>query len=174
MTVLETDRLTIRRLEHGDAAFVVELLNQPSFIRYIGDKGVRTVDDARQYLDDGPLDSYRRHGFGLYLTELRSNGAPVGMCGLLKRDELEFPDLGFAFLPQYWSNGYALESAAAVLRYGREVLGMSRVLAVTSPDNASSARLLGKLGLTFDDIVDLSGDGNEVRLFSIDFEAEGE
>lgn len=169
MVILETGRLTLRRLTHGDADFIVDLLNQPSFIRYIGDKGVRTPDDAMEYLETGPMDSYRQHGYGLYMTQLAADATPLGICGLVKRDELEYPDLGFALLPQYWSNGYAHESAAAVLAHGRDVLGLRRILAITSPDNDSSMKLLTKLGLRADGQMDLSGDGDEVRLFAIDY-----
>lgn len=169
MLILETERLALRELAPGDAGFIVELLNQPSFVRFIGDKGVRTLDDAQEYLQNGPLGSYRRHGYGLYMTQLAADATPVGICGLVKRDELEYPDLGFAFLPQYWSRGYAYESARAVLEYGRDVLGLARILAVTSLDNEGSIRLLRKVGLTFDKVIDLSGDGDEVNLFSINY-----
>lgn len=169
MVVLETERLSLRRLVPGDAEFVVDLLNQPSFLRYIGDKGVRTPDDAVAYLEAGPLDSYRRHGYGLYMTELAADSTPLGFCGLVKREQLEHPDLGFAFLPQFWSNGYAYESAEAVLAYGRDVLGLPRILAITSTDNNSSMNLLLKLGLKPDGEIDLNGDGDAVRLFSIEY-----
>lgn len=169
MVVLETDRLTLRHLSFGDAAFVLELLNEPSFIRYIGDKGVRNLEDACEYLRTGPLDSYAKHGYGLFLTALTASGTPIGLCGLVKRDELEDPDVGFAFLPQFWSNGYGSESAAAILDYGRDVLGLGRILAITSPDNAGSIRLLEKIGLNFETMLDLSGDGDEVDLFAAEY-----
>jgi RimJ/RimL family protein N-acetyltransferase len=126
--------LILRRLETGDAEFILALLNDPSFLRFIGDKGVRTVDDAREYISNGPLASYERFGFGLYLTERKDDGVPIGICGLLKREALKDVDVGFAFLPRFWSKGYAFESASAVMAYGRNVLGLS-IVAIISPDN---------------------------------------
>ena len=165
MTVLETERLILRRLSADDAEFILALLNEPSFLRYIGDKGVRNIADAVRYLQTGPLLSYERFGFGLYLVELRETKVPIGMCGLLKRDSLPDVDVGFAFLPDYWSQGYALESASAVLAYGRKVLGLERIVAITSLDNDASIRLLEKLGLKFERLIKLSEDQSEVRLF---------
>ena len=166
MIILETPRLVLRQLSLDDAEFILALLNEPSFIRYIGDKGLRGLDDARRYLVDGPINSYEQNGFGLYLAELKENGAPIGISGLVKRDTLSDPDIGFAFLPQYWSRGYAVESAAAVMDYARDVLALERVLAITSPDNEASARLLGKIGLQFQRLISLSEGAPEVRLFS--------
>lgn len=168
MVVLETERLILRRMTTGDAAFILELLNEPSFVRFIGDRGVRTLEDARRYILEGPVYSYERNGFGLYLVELKDGRAPAGMCGLVKRDALPDADVGFAFLPAYWSKGYALESASAVLAYARDVLGMGRVVAITDPENEASARLLGKMGLRFDRMIRLSAEGPEVRLFTPD------
>jgi RimJ/RimL family protein N-acetyltransferase len=165
LTVIETERLILRKLSTDDAEFIVELLNQPSFLRYIGDKGVRNIADAVQYIQTGPVASYERFGFGLYLVELKETGVPIGICGLLKRDSLPDVDIGFAFLPAYWSQGYAMESAAAVMNYGREVLGIKRIVAITSPDNDASIRLLEKIGLRFEGMIKLSSDQSEVRLF---------
>jgi len=164
-TVLETERLTLRRLSPGDAEFIVDLLNQPSFLRYIGDKEVRTNEDALRYIETGPVASYERFGFGLYLVELKESGASIGMCGLLKRDSLEDVDVGFAFLPQYWSQGLAFEAASAVMNYGREALGLRRIVAITSLDNTASIRLLEKLGLRFERVIRLAADQPEVKLF---------
>ena len=166
MTVIETDRLVLRRLSTDDAEFINELLNQPSFLRYIGDKEVRSNADAVRYIQTGPLASYERFGFGLYLVELKESGASIGICGLLKRDSLPDVDVGFAFLPSYWSQGYAFESASAVMTYGREVLGLRRIVAITSPDNDPSIRLLERIGLRFEGLIKLSEDKAEVRLFS--------
>ena len=165
MTVIETKRLVLRRLSPDDAEFIVELLNQPSFLRYIGDKEVRNNTDAVRYIQNGPVASYEQLGFGLYLVELKDTGVPIGMCGLLKRDSLPDVDVGFAFLPSYWSQGYALESAAAVMTYGREALGLRRIVAITSIDNDASIRLLEKLGLRFERLIKLSADQSQVRLF---------
>ena len=165
MTILETERLSLRRLTSDDAQFILELLNQPSFLRYIGDKGVRNSEDAIQYIQTGPVASYDRFGFGLYLVELKESGTPIGMCGLLKRETLADVDVGFAFLPDYWSRGYAFEAAAAVMAYGREVLGLRRIVAITSLDNAASIKLLEKIGLRFERLIKLTEDQPEVRLF---------
>ena len=169
MTILETKRLRLRHLAPDiDAEFILELLNDPSFIRYIGDKGVRDLDAARRYIVEGPVKSYEAHGFGLYLVELKMNRAPIGICGVLKRDTLPDPDIGFAFLPAYWNQGYAFESAAAVMDHARDTLELARVLAITSPDNEASQKLLNKIGLRFDRLVKLTEDAREVRLFTTD------
>ena len=148
-----------------DAGFILQLLNEPGFMRFIGDKGVRTTADACDYIAKGPMDSYRRHGFGLYLVSLRRCGTPVGICGLVKREGLADVDLGFAFLAAHWSKGYAAESAAAVHDYGRRVLGIKRVVAITAPDNAGSIAVLEKIGLRFAGRIRLSDDGPELNLF---------
>jgi RimJ/RimL family protein N-acetyltransferase len=165
MIVLETERLVLRRLSADDAEFILQLLNQPSFLQYIGDKGVRNNDDAINYIQTGPVASYERFGFGLYLVELKDTAVPIGICGLLKRDTLPDVDVGFAFLPDYWSRGYAFEAAAAVMNYGKEVLGLRRIVAITSLDNDSSIRLLEKIGLKFEGLIQLAEDQPEVRLF---------
>jgi RimJ/RimL family protein N-acetyltransferase len=166
LSLLETERLVLRQLSTDDAEFILELLNQPSFLRYIGDKEVRNNADAVRYIQTGPIASYERFGFGLYLVELKETGVPLGICGLLKRDSLPDVDVGFAFLPSYWSQGYAFESASAVMNYGREVLGLRRIVAITSPDNDASIRLLEKIGLRFERMIKLSSDQPQVRLFA--------
>jgi RimJ/RimL family protein N-acetyltransferase len=163
--VLDTSRLLLRRLTEEDAPFILGLLNEPSFIEFIGDRGVRTVDDARRYLLSGPMASYEQHGFGLYLVELRDRSIPIGICGLLKREQLEHPDIGFSLLPRYWSQGYALEAASAVMEYARQPLALGRLLAITSQHNARSAHLLGKLGFTFERNIRISPEGEELKLF---------
>lgn len=167
--VMETDRLVLRRLSAADAEFIRELVNEPSWLRFIGDRGVRTVEDAREYIARGPAASYERFGFGLYLTESKEGGVPAGICGLVKRESLEDVDLGFAFLPRFWGRGYAYESAAAVLEYARSALGLKRLVAVTAPDNHASIRLLEKLGFRFERMVRLSADDEEIKLFARDF-----
>jgi RimJ/RimL family protein N-acetyltransferase len=144
--VCETERLIIRQLNINDAEFIVHLLNEESFIRYIADKNVRTTADAIKYLNNGPISSYQVYGFGLNLVQLKGTDAPIGMCGLLKRAELGHPDLGFAFLPGFWGKGYAREAADAVLKKGMAAHALSTVLAVTLPDNVSSNSLLHKVG----------------------------
>ena len=164
MTVLQTERLALRRLTADDAPFLLELLNDAAFLRFIGDRGVRTLDDARAYVERGPAASYAQHGFGLYRVARRDDDTPVGICGLLKRDALEHADLGYAFLPDHRSRGYALESAAAVIAHARRDLGLDRLLAITSPDNDASIRVLEKLGFRFERLTRLGEDAPEVRL----------
>jgi ribosomal-protein-alanine N-acetyltransferase len=171
MTVqMTTGRLLIRQFVIDDAEFIVELLNQPSFIRFIGDKKVRTADDARSYIATGPIESYQWHGFGLYLVELKDRKVPIGMCGVLKRESLPDPDLGFAFLPEYWGKGYAFEAALAALDQARDFFKLTRILAITNPDNDASIKLLAKLGFQFERVMKLSSDSDEVKLFSLMFE----
>jgi ribosomal-protein-alanine N-acetyltransferase len=164
--VLKTSRLSLRRMSVDDSEFILTLLNEPSFLRHIGDKGVRTQADACRYIMTGPVASYERHGFGLLVVELKDTGEPIGMCGLLKRESLSDADLGFAFLARFWSKGYAFESASAVLAWARRALGLGRILAVVSPDNVASISLLSKLGFRFERTTRLSEEGPEVRLFA--------
>ena len=150
MLVLETERLRLRPFTIDDAPFVLTLLNEPSFLHFIGDKKVRNLDDARQYLLTGPIATYEKHDFGLLLVELKESHTPIGMCGLLKREELPDPDIGFAFLPDYWGRGFALEAASAVMKDARERLKLNQVLAIVNPDNDASIKLLERLGLRFE------------------------
>ena len=166
MIVCETERLRLRRLSTDDAPFILELLNEPSFIRNIGDRGVRTLEDARRYLSSGPIASYERFGFGLFLVELKDSGEPIGMCGLLKRDSLPDVDIGFAFLPKFWSKGYAVESASAVMAYGRDRLGLRRIIAITAPHNEGSMKVLRKIGLKHEGTVKLPEHAEESNLFT--------
>lgn len=165
MKVVETDRLVLRWLELQDAPFILGLLNEPSFIQNIGDRGVRTFDDARRYIEQGAMASYRDNGFGLYMVERREDGAQLGMCGLVKRPVLEDPDVGFAFLPAYWSQGYAFEAARAVMAHAREQLALVRVVAIVSPGNEPSIRLLRKLGLEFQRMMELPPSGDTVAVY---------
>lgn len=167
MQVLETSRLVLRWVTTDDAPFIFELLNEPSFLQYIGDKGVRSLEDARNYILTGPVASYQRFGFGLYLVLLKEGGTPIGMCGLLKRDNLPDVDVGYAYRPAFWSNGYAFEAASAVLVHGREVFGLRRIVAITSPDNAGSRALLEKLGLHYEGTLSLSP-GQDTHLFAVE------
>ena len=170
MIVLETERLFLRGFDVADAEFILALLNEPSFLRYIGDKKVRTVEDAKQYILNGPVASYERNGFGLCLVELKETHTPVGMCGLLKRDELPDPDIGFAFLPDFWNNGFAFEAAAAVMKDARERLKLERVLAITNQDNEASIKLLQKLGFQIERVIKMSTDSTELFLLAADLQ----
>jgi [ribosomal protein S5]-alanine N-acetyltransferase len=174
MSVILTPRLSLRELGYADAGFILELLNEAGFIRFIGDKGVRSLEDARDYILQGPMDSYARNGFGLYAVCLRvaaANGAPagtsIGICGLVRREGLSDPDVGFAFLSRFWSNGYAVESAAAVLDHARQVLHLDRIVAITSPDNAQSIAVLEKIGLRFERRIRLVDHAPELKLFGL-------
>jgi RimJ/RimL family protein N-acetyltransferase len=162
--VCETPRLTIRRLDDADAPFIVQLLNEPSFLENIGDRGVRSLEDARTYLAKGPFASYEQHGFGLFHVALKEGGAAIGMCGLLKRDWLDAPDVGFAFLPAFWSKGYAYESSVGVFGWARRTLGTTRVVGIVKPGNAGSIRVLEKLGMKFARTV-TSPEGQVSRLY---------
>ena len=168
MSVLETERLALRKLSADDAEFILELLNQPSFIKNIGDKGVRTNADAVRYIQNGPVASYEQFGFGLYLVELKGSGIPIGICGLLKRQTLPDVDVGFALLPKFWLQGYAVESVAGVMKYGRNVLGMGRIVAITAPDNHGSIKVLEKIGFKFEGMIRLSDRDSEIKLFRSD------
>ncbi|HEY2151832.1 MAG TPA: GNAT family N-acetyltransferase [Vicinamibacterales bacterium] len=164
--VIETERLILRRLCADDAPFILGLLNEPSFLEFIGDKGVRTLDAARDYIA-GQVRSYERFGFGLYLTVRRIDDAAIGICGLVKRDALSDVDLGFAFRPPFWSRGYAFESAEAMLQHATGPLGLAQVVAIADPGNVSSIRLLEKLGFRSRGPVRLVPDGPELTLFSL-------
>lgn len=148
--VIETPRLKIRWLEDGDAAFIYTLVNDPTWIRYIGDKNVSNLEDAKTYIETGPLEMYRNLGFGLNHVSLKEDGTPIGICGLLKRETLADVDIGFAFLPEFRRQGYALEAATAILDYGCAKLGISRIVAILTPDNVASRKLLCKLGFEFE------------------------
>jgi RimJ/RimL family protein N-acetyltransferase len=169
--ILETDRLVLRELCADDADFMLELMNDRDWLRFIGDRGVRTREDARQYIASGPVEMYARVGFGLYRVEDRQSGTPMGICGLIKRESLPDVDIGFAFLPKFRARGLAHEAAAATIGYGRDVLGLTRIVAITSPANQDSIQLLEKLGLRYERTVRLSPDAPEVSLFAMECEA---
>lgn len=162
--VIETGRLLLRQLEPRDAGFILELLNEAAFLQFIGDKGVRTESDAREYILKGPIDSYARHGFGLYATCLR-DATPIGICGLVKRDGLADVDLGFAFLARHRLQGFAVESATAVLIHARQTLRLQRVVAITAPDNLGSIAVLERIGLKYERTIRLTEHSPELNLY---------
>lgn len=168
MKIFETERLILREIVQTDAEFILDLLNQPSFIKYIGDRNVRNLRQAREYIESRFTKSYAENGFGLWLVELKENNAPVGICGFVKRDSLPDADIGFAFLSQYEQKGYAFESAGAVLRYGRNILGLKRILAITTKENERSEKLLKKIGFEFERMIKLPHDMEKLKLFSSD------
>lgn len=163
MTEFETDRLRLRRLEVADAPFILRLVNEPSWLRFIGDRGVRNLADAEQYIVGGPQRLYETHGFGLFMVEMRDDGTPLGLCGLIKRDTLPDVDIGFAFLPEHWGQGYAREAAAATLRYARDTHKLSRVVAITSLDNTASGRVLETIGMRYEGNLQLEAGSEPVR-----------
>jgi ribosomal-protein-alanine N-acetyltransferase len=165
LTVTETARLRLRRLSSADAAFILELLNDPDFLANVGDRGVHSLQDAQRYIAEGPVLSYERFGFGLYLVELKDTRVALGLCGLLRRDSHADVEIGFALLPQARRCGYAFEAAAATLQLGVHALGLTRIVAITAPDNAHSIRILERLGLRFAGMVHFTPDGSESRLF---------
>ena len=146
--ILETERLRLREFSLEDAEFIITLLNSAGWLRFIGDRNVRTKEDAENYLKKGPMKSYEQNGFGLSMVETKDR-IPIGMCGIVKRDSLEHPDIGFAFLPEYASKGYGYEMASAVLKYAKQDLRLPTILAITLPDNVNSIRLLEKIGFGF-------------------------
>lgn len=166
MVVAETSRLRIRHLLAADAAFICQLLNEPSFIENIADKGVRTELDALHYMAEGPVKSYQQHGYGLFLVEDNASRQPLGLCGLLFRDFLQETDIGFAFLPQYWGQGYAYEAAAAVMHFGYSKLNLKRIVGLTSAGNTTSVKLLHRLGLRFEKMVLMLPSQEYVQLYS--------
>lgn len=166
--VIETSRLRLRRMTAEDAPFILELLNDPGFLRYIGDRGVRTLDDALAYIANGPVASYERHGFGLYVVTVGAPEVPVGIAGVLRRETLDDPDIGFAFLPAWRGQGYAREAARAVLTHAARDLGLRRLVAIVSPGNDPSRRLLEALGFRLERRIRLSEDAAEVDLFALD------
>lgn len=163
--VLETERLVLLKLSTDDAEFILRLVNEPSWLQFIGDRGVRSIEDARQYILKGPLDSYERRGFGLFAVKMKESEIPIGICGLLKRDSLDDVDIGFAFLPDFWGKGYAYESAAAVMAFAT-TLGLKKIVAIVSKDNQPSIRVLEKIGMRFERVITLPGEDAEVFLYA--------
>jgi RimJ/RimL family protein N-acetyltransferase len=170
VTIFETERLTLRELNTSDAKFILGLLNEPSFIQNIGDRKVRTIEDATSYILNGPVKSYEKNGFGLYLIILKETNESIGMSGLIKRDGLEDVDIGYALLPKFWSKGYAVEAARATKDYAKNVIGLKRLVAIVDPANEGSIRVLEKIGLSYGRMVRLSADDIDLKLFAIDFE----
>lgn len=162
---LRTERLRLRLFEPADAPFILRLLNETGFLRFIGDRGVRTLEDAQLHLEQFPLESYRAHGFGVYLVELEPGGIPIGMCGLTRKPWLPAPDLAYAFLAEHGGRGYATEAARAVLEHARATLRLERLVAIVLPDNTPSIRLLQKLGFTAEGVVVDPRDGAELLLY---------
>lgn len=163
---LETQRLGLREFTRDDAVFIVELLNTPRWLQFIGDRNIKTEEQAIIYLENGPIKSYKQNGFGLWMVELKGAKTAIGMCGIIKRESLEHPDIGFAFLPQYFGQGYAFEVASATLSYAREKLGIEKILAITIPGNENSIRLLEKIGLSLKENISATAEEEQLLLYS--------
>jgi [ribosomal protein S5]-alanine N-acetyltransferase len=163
--ILATTRLRLRDIEDSDAAFLLELLNSPGFVDNIGDRGVRTLADALAYIENNIRASYRRHGIGMWVVENRVSGTRIGLCGLLRRDTLEHPDVGYAFLPAAFGQGFATEAAGACLAHGRSVLGLEIICAIVAPQNKASIQVLNKIGLHYQRDVPAAEPGRMLQLF---------
>lgn len=166
MPVIQTERLVLREFNTEDAAFTLELLNTPTWLQYIGDRNVKNLADARNYITGFFMESYRRFGFGFYLVELKNDHQPIGMCGVVKREFLEDPDIGFGFLPTYAGQGYAYEAAAACLNFALNTLKLNRITAVTTQENNNSRKLIQKLNLYFEKNICWPPTNKQVMLFS--------
>ena len=164
---IETERLSLRRLDLSDAPFIVSLLNQPSFLANIGDRGVRDETDALRYLREGPMAMYEKFGFGLWHVSRREDGVAMGMCGLLRRDTLPDVDVGYAFFPEFWGKGYAFEAAEATMRQAAGKFGLRRVIAIVSVGNEPSIRVLEKLGMRFERMHSVRPEEPDVRLYGL-------
>lgn len=165
-TVLETERLALRRATLADAAWLLGLWNDPAYIQFIRDWGVRTVAEAEALLQTRIIEKYTEHGFGQSVVVLKATGEPMGLTGLIRRPGLDDADVGYAYLPEYWGKGYASEAVAAVLAYGRETLGLPRIVAIVSPGNVRSIHVLEKAGLRYERMITLPGDTEELKLFT--------
>jgi ribosomal-protein-alanine N-acetyltransferase len=164
---IETSRLTLRWLDITDADFIYPLVNDPHFLRFIGDKQVADLAGARRYIEDGPLAMYRQIGFGLNRVALKDSDTPIGICGLLQRESLPCPEIGYAFLPEYRAQGYAREAADAILQHAILILRQTKVVAIVHPDNLSSIKLLDKLGFCIDKQIQMEPNRDSVDLYVI-------
>ena len=163
MIIIETERLLLEHFTEDDAPFVLNILNTPGWLQFIGDRNVKTLEVAQQYTRDKLIGGYAKFGFGMYVVRLKENNEAIGMCGLVKRDHLEHADIGYAFLPEYTGKGYALEAAIAVKQFANQTLGLNPLLAIVTPANSSSIKLLEKLNFVFERKI--SQNGEELMLF---------
>lgn len=167
MPIAETNRLLISKITLNDAKFFLELVNTPNWLKYIGDRKLKTIKDAKYYLKKGTLKSYTDYGFGFYKLELKEiEKSPIGICGLVKREQLEDVDIGFALLPKYEGKGFGYEASVEVLKLAKETFNLNRIVAITLPTNTSSIKLLEKLGLLFEKRINPFEDGKELLLFA--------
>ena len=164
--ITESERLILREIEQADGEFILELLNDPAWIRFVGDRNLRSVADAHEFIRTRFEPAYREHGIGLWLVLEKATGASIGICGLVNRAGMDDIDLGYALLPQHRGQGYAFEAASASLQYGYDRLGLSRIVAMTSPQNTSSCGLLERLGFQYERRVVLPGEQEELLLYA--------
>lgn len=165
--ISETDRLTLRHLVREDAEFILRLLNEPSWIEFIGDKNINNLNDAKKYIELSAITLYQQFGFGLFLVSTKDNDTPLGLCGLMQRDNLDHADLGYAFLPEFWGKGFAFEAVESVLDYAKNTHQLSQVLALTKASNASSIKLLHKAKFTFDRELKLMDDKENLQIYQL-------
>ena len=168
MTILKTQRLLLQEVQLTDAPFIFELLNTPTWLKYIGDRGIKNLADAEQYIQKSFRDSYKSNGFGLYKMVLKASKQPIGLCGLVNRPSLEDIDIGFALLPKFAKQGYAYEAANATMDYAWNQLNLTTIVAITSKENTNSQQLLEKIGLQLADVITLEGDEEELLLYKVD------
>lgn len=164
--ILNTERLVIRKVNLSDNHFIYELLNTPKWLKFIGDRGIKTLKNAEDYINDKIIKSYKTNGFGLYVFELKESNIPIGLCGFIKRDYLDYEDIGFALLPEYERKGYTYEAALAVLKFGENQLGLKKVFAITSKDNTASQELLKKLSFSFKSFITEPSTNEELTLYA--------
>jgi len=164
-SILETERLSLREFNTTDATFIIQLLNSKGWLKFIGDRHIKTLEQAENYLTNGPMKSYSVNGFGLSMVELKNTHTPIGMCGLIKRDNLPDIDIGFAFLEEFMGNGYAFEIAQATINFAKESLKKETILAITLPTNVRSINLLKKIGMKFEKNFSFEGSTEELMLF---------
>ena len=166
MQILETERLTLRSITEDDAALILELMNDPAFIEYVADRGLRTPADAGRYIAEKMLPGFKQNGFGMCVVELKESRKAIGTCGLFKRQLVDDAEIGFAFLREFWGQGFAYEAAAAIMRYGCDELKLPRIVAATNPNNATSIKLLEKLGLRIERVIFDAASNSEMKLFN--------
>jgi RimJ/RimL family protein N-acetyltransferase len=166
---LRTERLELGWFTLEDAPLMLAIWNDPAFMRFVGDRGVRTLEEAEAAMRDGVLQLYTSYGYGPFRVTRIDDAADIGICGLFRRDGLDEPDVGFALLPEYRGNGFGFEASRVVLDHARDALALPAVTAIVSAGNAASIGLLEKLGLSFDRVMRLPGDDSDVRLYRIDF-----
>lgn len=165
--LITTDRLLIRKFNLDDAGFIFILLNSETWIKYIGNRNIKNLEDAKNYIVNSPLYFYQKFGFGPYLVALKDTYEPVGMCSLIKRDTLEEVDLGFAYLDPFIGKGFAYEASKAIIEFSKNTLALKKLVAITLPDNTPSIKLLEKLGFHYQNRIQFPNEKEELMLFSL-------